>query len=177
MTTEQFQVLNRWTRQVQFTATIECAPDALPSMKLGLAVKWGVNTRANLSGANLAGAYLAGAYLAGANLAGANLAGAYLDGANLARANLDRAYLAGANLDGEKISKAPLSLLNLRWSVLVSDGYLRIGCQRHGHARWAEFSDSVIAKMDPYALDFWRAWKAPLLAMCAAHAVKAKEPA
>ncbi len=98
MATTKFDVLNRFTGEVQFTAEIECAPDALPSVKLGLAVKWAVK-----AGANLAGAYLADAYLAGANLARANLAGAYLARANLAGAYLADAYLAGANLAGAKI--------------------------------------------------------------------------
>ena len=54
-------IINRFSGTVMFTAEIECAPDALPSIKLGLAVQVAVK----------AGAYLAGAYLAGANLAGA----------------------------------------------------------------------------------------------------------
>ena len=93
MRTEQFEVHNRWTNAVKFTAEITCAPDATYSVKLGLAVKWGVKAGANLEGANLAGANLEGAYLEGANLEGA-----YLEGANLAGANL-----AGANLEGGKI--------------------------------------------------------------------------
>ena len=103
-----------------FTAEIECAPDALPSIKLGLAVKAAVNKAgANLAGAYLAGANLAGAYLvnanladanlAGANLAGANLAGAYLAGANLADANLANANLAGANLARAYLADANLA--------------------------------------------------------------------
>jgi hypothetical protein len=38
--TEQFTVRNRFTNAVQFTATIECSPDELVSIKLGLAVRW-----------------------------------------------------------------------------------------------------------------------------------------
>ena len=92
-TLEKFEVRNRFTNAVQFTAEISVTPDMTYSVKLGLAVKWAVKADANLAdaylaGANLAGAYLAGANLAGANLAGANLADAYLAGANLARANL-----------------------------------------------------------------------------------------
>jgi hypothetical protein len=120
-----------------------------------------VAARANLAQANLAGAYLAGANLDGANLDGANLAGAYLAGANLAGA-----YLAGANLDGEIINAAPLSLLNLRWPVLITAGYLRIGCQRHTHEEWAAFDDDVISDMSSGALYFWKQWKEPLLLMC-----------
>ena len=57
----KFDVLNRWSSAVQFTAEIECAPDALPSVKLGLAVQWAVKSAANLSGANLSGANLSDA--------------------------------------------------------------------------------------------------------------------
>src|SRR5712691_11824769 len=99
----KFDILNRFTGKVQFTAEIDCTEDTSREIKVGLAVKWGIKARANLAdaylaGANLADAYLAGAYLAGANLARANLADAYLAGANLAGANLADADLAGANL-------------------------------------------------------------------------------
>lgn len=56
--TEKFDVLNRFTRAVQFTAEITCSPDASMSLKLGLAIKWAVKARANLSGADLSGADL-----------------------------------------------------------------------------------------------------------------------
>ena len=72
----KFDVLNRFSGEIQFTAEINCKPEELPSIKLGLAVKWAVKTGANLTGADLAGANLAGACLAGAYLAGACLAGA-----------------------------------------------------------------------------------------------------
>ena len=64
----KFDVLNRFTGAVQFTAEIECDEGASVSVKLGLAVRWAVK----------AGADLARADLAGANLARADLAGAYL---------------------------------------------------------------------------------------------------
>lgn len=78
----KFDVLNRFTGEVQFTAEIDRTEDALLSVNLGLAVKWAVK-----NGANLGGAYLGGAYLADANLADADLGGAYLAGAYLAGAN------------------------------------------------------------------------------------------
>ena len=62
----KFDVRNRVTGAVQFTAEIECAADALTSVKLGLAIKWAIKSRANLSGADLSGAYLSGANLSGA---------------------------------------------------------------------------------------------------------------
>src|SRR3546814_9741177 len=92
-TIEKFEVRNRWTNRVQFTAEISVTPDMLPSIKLGLAVRW-----ARKNGADLSDAYLRDADLRGADLSGADLSGAYLRGANLSGANLSGAYLRGADL-------------------------------------------------------------------------------
>ena len=154
-----FEVRNRWTGEVQFTAQITCAPDATPAVKLGLAVKWGVKEKADLAGANLAGAYLAGA-----NLAGANLAGAYLDGANLAGAYLAGANLAGAYLDGAYLvalgdMRFVKTLQLERWMIGYTADTMQIGCQRHPITDWWAFDDSRIARMDPAALEWWGRWK------------------
>jgi len=114
----KFDVFNRFSGEVQFTAEIEASDTALSSVKLGLAVRWAVKNRANLSGAYLSGANLSGANLYGANLSGvnlsrANLSGAYLSGANLSGANLYGANLSGANLSGAYLSGANLSGANL----------------------------------------------------------------
>ena len=130
---------------------------------------------ANLDGANLDGANLDGADLRNADLRNAYLDGANLDGANLDGANLDGANLDGANLDGERLTKAPLAVTGLRYWCLISDGHMRLGCKRFTHDEWARFSDAEIAAMDDDALEFWKQWKAPLLAMCKAHAVKPGE--
>ena len=90
--------------------------------------------------------------------------GADLDGADLRGANL-----RGADLDGEKLVKTPLQLNNLKWFVLISDKYLRIGCQRFTIEEWRNFDDAAIVKMDFAALKFWRKWKAPIIALCDAH--------
>jgi uncharacterized protein YjbI with pentapeptide repeats len=129
---------------------------------------------ADLRGADLYGADLYGANLRGANLRGANLYGADLRGADLYGANLYGADLRGANLDGEKISKNPLSVVGLHYWCLISDGFMRLGCKRFTHAEWSAFSDEQISDMGSAALKFWTQWKAPLLAMCAAHAVVAQ---
>ena len=55
---EKFEVRNRWTSNVQFTAEITVTPDMLPSVKLGLAVKWARTNDADLRGANLSDADL-----------------------------------------------------------------------------------------------------------------------
>ena len=125
---------------------------------------------ANLEGVDLRGANLYGANLYGANLRGANLRGADLEGANLEGVDLRGANLYGADLEGEKLTKTPLQLNNLKWPVLISDKYLRIGCQRFTIEEWKNFDDATIVKMDFAALKFWRKWKAPIIALCDAHA-------
>ena len=111
-------------------------------------------------GANLRGANLDGAYLRGANLRGANLDGANLRGANL----------RGANLDGDiKIQEQPIQVSTPRYGVIVFDNHMKIGCEFHPLSGWWGFDDKRILQMDgKVALEFWRKWKAPLQAICAA---------
>jgi len=66
----QFEIRNRWTGDVQFTAEIDCAADAPTSVKVGFAVKWAMAAKADLSRANLCGADLRRANLSGADLGG-----------------------------------------------------------------------------------------------------------
>jgi len=115
----KFEVRNRWSGEVQFVAEIEADENTPVSIKLGLAVKWGVKTRANLAGADLTGAYLAGAYLTRANLTRANLTDANLARANLTRANLTDANLAGANLARANLAGAKIRLKNGDDAVLI----------------------------------------------------------
>ena len=89
----KYDILNRFTMKVQFTAEIECEASASESVKKGLAVRAAYLKGADLEGADLEGAYLEGAYLEGAYLKGANLEGANLKGAYLKGANLEGAYL------------------------------------------------------------------------------------
>ena len=104
---EKFEVKNRWTGDVQFVAEISVTPDMAPSIKLGLAVRWGKKNGADLRGADLSGADLSGAYLSGANLSYANLRGADLSGADLRGADLRGADLSYANLRGAENLKPP----------------------------------------------------------------------
>jgi hypothetical protein len=112
-------VTNRWTGKVQFTAKIAADPDQPLGVRIGLAVKWAIE-----SDANLRGAYLSDANLRGADLSDADLSGAYLSGADLSDANLRGAYLSGADLSGAYLSDA-----NLRGAYLsdanLSGAYLR----------------------------------------------------
>ena len=188
------QIKHRFTGAVLFECDV---PEASSGMAMRHALEAAVKSGADLSGAdlsgadlyraNLSGAYLYRADLSGADLSGADLSGADLSGANLSGAYLYRAYLSGAylsgaylsganlyraNVDGEEITLTPISMSGLEWGVLITDGHLRIGFQRHTHAEWAEFSDAEIEDMSSNALSFWAQWKSPLLAMCEAHASK-----
>ena len=89
----KFDILNRWTGSVQFTAEIECAEDAPGSIKVGLAVKLARLRGADLSGTVLRDADLSGAVLRDADLSGAVLRDADLSGAKVIFAGVDaRSY-------------------------------------------------------------------------------------
>ena len=109
----KFDILNRCSGDVQFSADIDCAEDALTSIKLGLAVKVAIKERANLRGANLRGANLQDANLQDADLRGANLQDANLWGADLQGADLWGANLRGANLQDADLRGANLQDANL----------------------------------------------------------------
>lgn len=67
MPTINVEIRNRWTGNVQFTASIECAEDAPLGAKIGLAVKWARASDADLRDADLRGA---GAIFAGVDSRG-----------------------------------------------------------------------------------------------------------
>ena len=150
----QYEIKNRFTGAVQFTAEIDCAEDALRPIKLGLAVRLGIKEGANLAGANLAGAYLANADLGWVNLTDANLRDADLADAYLAGANLAGAYLAGADLAGAYLMGANLAdargVVDLGtpygWRAVGwwKDGkpWVRVGCRdkslADGKVYWAD---------------------------------------
>ena len=112
-TIEKYEVRSNLTNAVHFTAEITTTPDMLPSVKLGLAVKWGLVNDANLRGANLIGANLSGADLSDADLRGAYLSDADLRDANLNDANLSDADLSDADLRGADLRGADLRGANL----------------------------------------------------------------
>ena len=123
----KFEILNRFSGKVQFTAEIDCSESAGKSIKVGLAIKWAIKKGANLRGADLSGADLRGAYLSDADLSGAylsdaDLSGADLSGADLRGADLSGAYLSGADLSGADLSGADLrSFKSCLWMTLTEN--------------------------------------------------------
>jgi len=125
----KYEIKNRFTGDVQFTADIDATEDTLKSVKIGLAVRWAIKSRAYLSDADLSGADLSDANLIGADLIDANLRGANLSRADLIDANLSGADLSGANLIdayliGADLSRADLIDANLIGADLI-DANLR----------------------------------------------------
>jgi uncharacterized protein YjbI with pentapeptide repeats len=168
----KFDILNRFSGAVQFTAEIDCPEDAPTGVKIGLAVRWALKSRANLSGANLKGANLSRANLSGAYLSDANLSGANLSGANLSDVNLSGPYMSGVKWRDEiTIIRRPIQIYGLHddWAVTILDQHMQIGCELHRLDEWEAFDDRRICEMDGRsALMFWRKNKDALLAMAKA---------
>jgi uncharacterized protein YjbI with pentapeptide repeats len=188
----KFDVFHRATGYLQFTAEINCSVDESYSVKLGLAVKWAIETGADLKGAILCGANLSEADLRGADLRGADLRAAILSGANLSEADLSWADLRGAILSGANLSEADLSWADLSWAdlrgailcganlseadlrVLQTESYtayiqrdsIRIGCECHTADEWRSFSEREITEMGGReTLIWWTTWKTIILAI------------
>jgi len=176
----RFNIKNRFSGDVQFTAEIEAEEGAATSLKISLAVKWAMKNGANLSfadlryadlhfadlsSANLRSADLSFADLSTTNLSFADLSSANLSFADLSSANLSFADLRYANLSSADLSSANLSSADLRilqtniWTVYIQKENIRIGCKNYAVDEWVDFSDEDISLMDTKALDWWRGWK------------------
>ena len=136
--TVDFEVLNRFTGDVQFTAKIsERFKFSSEGDKLGAAVEWAIANKVSLSEASLKEANLRGvdlscdrlnpnswkANIIGLDLRWADLSYADLRGANLKRvnfweANLHAADLRKSSLEMSSLRKANLSFADMRWANL-----------------------------------------------------------
>lgn len=126
-----------------------------------------VNLRgANLYHANLYRAYLQYTNLQGSDLQCSDLQYTTIQGSDLQGSDLRYAKFHETNIDGELVSKTPTLIVGLHWSVFITEGYMRIGCQRHTHEEWKSFNDHQISKMDDNALEFWNRYSVVLLSMC-----------
>ena len=113
----KYEIKNRWTQQVQFTAEIDCDEGASVRIKLGLAIKVALK-----GGADLRGAYLRGADLCRANLSYANLSYADLRGADLRGADLGGLILLAraTRSDGHEY---------FAWSSILGGMVIKAGCR------------------------------------------------
>jgi hypothetical protein len=112
----------------------------------------------------LSGADLSGANLSRANLSGANLSRAYLFRANLSGANLSGADLSGANLSGAQSDFSILLYISgMKWSILLKDDLVKVGCQEHRYLEWKSFDQQEISIMASEALEFYKGVLIPFL--------------
>ena len=153
-------IKNRYTGQVKFTAEIE-ANDTTPlSLKIGLAVKWGIKNYADLSYADLSYADLRYADLRSADLSSANLRYANLSSANLRYADLSYADLRYADLRSANL----IVIYGLMYAVIINNDEITIGCEIHKTKEWKGFTDSKIRNMDgDKALKSWKAHKQTII--------------
>lgn len=131
----KFDVKNRFSGEVQFTAEIDCDENSSTSLKTRLSVLWAIKNNANLSYSNLSGADLSDA--------------------NLRYANLRDADFSGANL-----RYADLTIIQTNiWTIYIQKKHIRIGCEYHTVNEWLGFDHETISKMSSEALPWWKKWK------------------
>ena len=119
---------------------------------------------ANMEHANFSNANISNANMRNANLANANLSNADMGYTNLANAKLANAKLANANLaDANLLCQGDMTYIHTmqldKWKIGFTKDVLQIGCQRHSHQAWQNFTDEDIARMNIDALQWWKKWK------------------
>ena len=171
----KFDVLNRFSDDVQFTAEIDCDENVSRSIRLGLAVEWALKTATNLRGSDLSGSDLSDSNLSYSNLRGSNLSYSNLSYSDLRGSDLSGSNLRGSNLRGSKwrdditLDRQPLFIDGFVYRVIILDAHMKIGCELHRLSEWEAFDDRRIAEMDgTTSARFWREFKSPLLAMARA---------
>ena len=124
--TEPFEVRNRWSGKVQFTAQIEAGLSW--HLKIGAAIKWAFSGGADLRGAALSGADLRDADLRGADLRDAVLSGADLRGAVLSGvpkidkidAKIVAAIQGGGHLDMSAWHRCGTTHCRAGWAITLA---------------------------------------------------------
>ena len=151
----KYDIQNRHTGEIQFTADFACADNVSDLVKIGMAVRWAIENDVDLSGANLRYANLSEADLSEADLTEANLRGANLSYANLHSALLSEANLHGANLRGANLREADLTEANLSYvdlhganlhGALLSGANLREANLSGANLREANLSGADLSK-------------------------------
>ena len=133
---------------------------------LELHKKW-LNNKGDGKRANLSGADLWDANLSGADLCGADLCGADLRGADLRGADLSSVDLSGANLwDTTGNKKEIFTFQTNRYTVVIYQDRLQIGCKNFSQSEWFNFSDDEITEMDSEALHWWCTHKQHVKTWC-----------
>jgi len=114
----KFDVLNRFSGEIQFTAEIDCADSEPHCWKLRLAVQWAIKTGADLSDTDLSGADLSYTDLSYTDLSDADLSYTDLSYTDLSYTDLSDTDLSGANLRRTNLYCADLRRADLNYAKL-----------------------------------------------------------
>ena len=91
-----------------------------------------------------------------ADLWDADLRGANLSGADLRGADLRGADLSGADLwDVTGNKKEIFTFQTNKYTVVIYQDRIQIGCKNFSQSEWFNFSDDEISEMDRGALHWW----------------------
>ena len=102
----------------------------------------------------------------------ANLHRANLRGANLSRVDLSDAYLSDANLSDANLwdvtgnKKEIFTFQTNKYTVVICQDRIQIGCKNFSQSEWFNFSDDEITEMDSEALDWWCTHKQHVKTWC-----------
>ena len=97
----------------------------------------------------------------------ADLLDANLRSANLRSADLRGAYLSGADLwDVTGNKKEIFTFQTNKYTVVIYQDRIQIGCKNFSQSEWFNFSDDEISEMDSGALDWWRTHKHHVKTWC-----------
>ena len=117
-----FEIKNRFTREAQFVAKIECDGVTPRAYKIRFAVQWAIKNHVSLCGADLSCV----------NLAGVDLTGIDLNWADLRNADLSYAKLRNARLTNADLRFADLRFADLNFADMTgADLPLGGGCVDH----------------------------------------------
>ena len=165
----KYEIRNRYTGNVQFTAEIDCEEDAPRSTKVGLAAKWAIKNGADMSGADMSYADMRHAVMRDADMSGANMRRADMRRAVMRDADMRGAVMSGADMRGADMRRAvgqgseQMVCLQVNpWRIVMTPDVMAIGCEQHPVVEWWQFDDRRINQMDAGALRWWRRWK-PIL--------------
>ena len=128
---------------------------------LELHKKW-LNNEDGGKRADLRDTDLSGANLRSADLSSADLNSAYLNSANLSSANLRNAYLW--DVTGNK--KEIFTFQTNKYTVVIYQDRIQIGCKNFSQSEWFNFSDDEISEMDSGALHWWCTHKQHVKTWC-----------
>ena len=118
-------------------------------------------------GGEFRGGEFLGGYFLGGEFLGGEFRGGEFRGGEFRGGEFLGGEFRGGEFLGEKISKAPLFIFNIgKWSALITQTKMSIGCKNYLHEEWAHFDDQEISDMDSAALEFWKKNKLILLELC-----------